>query len=295
MKLRLHLLIAGLVCLLATSCQKEFLDPGLSVTPPVDTTIIVPPRDSVTLLSKLILMKTQSGNDTLGLYEYLFDAMQRVSTINYYDHNTSAGKLSTAISYFYTGTDSLAFKKTETDTDLSYSETTWYYYNDQKKLTKDSIIFPNGTVLNNFTYSASAITNSTTIYYNADPATAVIMVSDGILDNAGHIIRTMTTGDNIDQIENTFSYDNKPNPFDQLNIRSTYNPVPAFDYYLYDNYFLKNNIDVYTTEEIIAQGPKQTTNYSYSYNAAGLPESVNISETNGPADEPRIVFVYKKI
>lgn len=294
MKPILTLLVTIFGCILINSCQKEFLNPDASKVP-VDTTVIVPPHDSVTLLSKLILMKAQTGTDTAGLYEYLYDNLNRVTTINYYNHQTGVPAHETTIEYFYKGKDSIAFKRTKDETDLSYSETTYFFYNLDKTLAKDSLIFPNGKLINDFFYTSTAITDTGRIYYDSDPSTAIVYSAKGSLDAWSKVVRTVTMGDNYDHVENTFTYDDKPNPFAQLNISSTFNPVPGYDFYLYDDYFLKNNVTTSTQEEVIAQGPKVSTTYTYLYNYSGMPISVIMNSDYGMPDNVRILFEYKTI
>lgn len=288
-------------CLIISSCQKEFLDPGIDsqtpTTPPVDTSVTPPaPHDSVTLLSRLIFMTSANSSDTSYSHEYGYDDFHRVTSIKFYNYISGSPDLQETISYFYQGNDSLPYKKLDIDIDPAFNETTYFFYNVDKSLARDSLIFPDGTQLDKYIYTPGSVTDSAVIYYNADPGTPVHLVAEGTLDNNQNVTRTITQGDNVDLAINTFSYDNNPNPFDQLNIRSTYNPIPGFDFYLYDNYLLKHNVTVSTEEEVIAQGPKVSTHYDYTYNTSGLPTSV-ILTSDYPVVSPgeaHIFFEYKK-
>ncbi len=262
--------------------------------PPIDTTVIIP-HDSVTLLSKLIIMKAQTGNDTAGIYEYLYDSLHRVTNINYYNHQSSVPSLEATIDYFYHGSDSMAFKKKINEINTFSGKTVYYFYNADKTLAKDSLIFTDGKLINNFFYTTTSITDTGRIYFNSDPSTPIVFAVAGALDSWAKIIRTVTMGDNFDHVENTFAYDDKPNPFAQLNISSTFNPLPGYNFYLYDDYSLKNNVTISTQEEVIAQGPKVTTTYTYLYNSSGMPVSVVINADYGTPDDARLLFEYKTI
>ena len=286
-------LIAGLfLCACVTSCQKELIATPDPVPPPVITL-----HDSVTRLSQLIFIDTYvSATDTTGYYEYLYDNLQRVTTINIYDYYNSPS-IPTVFTFYYSGSDSLSYKMTEEGTHSSdtYSYTTFYFYDNLQRLIKDSAIYGPDVYVYKYNYSNTMITTRGSFVYNNDLANPYLEADTGFIGSTGDVIKTNSLTLNNEDYVNNFTYDDKPNPFSQLNIHTTYNPMPGFNFYLYDFLLQKNNTILATEENQLYPGTITTTTYSYTYNALGVPETVNISDQDGPTSEPRILFLYKKI
>lgn len=71
--------------------------------------------------------------------------------------------------------------------------------------------------------------------------------------------------------------------------------MAGFNFNIYDGYLQKNNVTGLTEENLSAPGNTLKATYSYTYNALGLPGTINISYENNPAKKLRLVFMYAKI
>lgn len=293
MKLNLNIAGAFFLCALITSCQKPFND----ITDPALKPVVAT-HDSVTRLSELAFIDFRnSATDTTGSSEFIYDDKQRVTTINDYDHNNGAQLLTEFYTFYYTGNDSLAYKKIFTDTDptYGYTETTFYFYDNLQRLSKDSTIFSSGIVTNQYNYSSQMIINMQTFVYNSSPQNSSVNTDTGFINNTGDVTKAHSIFFSTGNYITNFSYDDKKNPFQLLNIRSTYNPVPDDEFFLEDLYLQKNNVTFQTSEDQSAPGNSNNCNYTYSYNAINLPQSVDITYSFGPTDDYRIIFIYKKL
>jgi hypothetical protein len=292
MKNILYFIAVLFACCLFCSCQKEPVDPDPQA-PPITTQ-----HDSVTRLSQFIFIDTRvSAVDTTGYYSYQYDSLQRVATINMYDYTTGTPSLSAVFTFYYQGSDSLAYKKTEVSVDLTdlYSYSTFYFYDNQQRLIEDSALYGADVNVNKYKYAGTQIVKSGSFIYASDPLNPVSEEDTGFIAVNGNVTTTNSLALDGEYYINNFIFDSHPNPFNQLNIHFTYNPMPGFDFYLYDFMLQKNNALSETEENRLFPGNISSTTYSYTYNALGLPDMVNISDDNGPTDEPRIVFRYKKI
>ena len=296
MKNTLKLITLFFVCAFVQSCQKDLVDTQNPLVPPV---IIA--HDSVIVLSKFLFVDINvSATDTTGSYEYVYDSLKRVTAINYYDGNNNTASLGEISTYYYKGSDTLAYKMTEKDFDPSYPHffTTLYFYDNLKRLIKDSLIYsPADFEVDQFNYSNNMIIATLEYTNNNDPRDNSIETDTGFIGTTGDVIKTNTLvnrGINGYYIDN-FTFDNNPNPFYQLNIRSTYNPVPDFNFFLEGYYLQKNNVVLDASEDpfnhtLLGQGT-----YTYTYNALGFPATVDIIYDGGSTDDTRMVFIYEKI
>lgn len=278
-------------CVFIVSCQKGFKNPlAHSETP-------VTPHDSVMRLSKLIFFyPTFSGNDTLSYYEYFYDSLQRVSTININVKGVSS--LYSVITYYYTGSDSVAYKKTSVYTDSLYnsdSASYFYFYDNYQRLIKDSIILSYAVEVDQYKYSNTMITAMKQGVDTAGLNNPYWEADTGFIGPSGDVIKTNSFTNSYVSYITSFTYDDKTNPFIQLNIRTTYKPVPGFNFYLEDFYLQKNNA-VFINQDIPGYpGSTATSMYNYTYNTFGFPDSVNIINHLGTRSNSSIKFVYKKI
>ncbi len=294
----LKAITAIFVCAFASSCQKDFENNPVPVIPPIITPPIITPHDSVTRLSKLVFFDFRvSLTDTSGYAEYIYDSLQRVTAINYYGNDNGSPLLSEVYTYYYTGRDSLAYKMTDKDLDpvYGYSDTTFYFYDNLQRLIKDSVVFSSGIEVNEYEYSATKITGLQRLVYSADPLNTIVNTDTGFIGNTGDVIKTNSLTLTTDNYITSFTYDDKPNPFYQLNIRSTYNPIPGFNFFLEDFYNQKNNAVLVTDENQLFPGEIESNIFTYTYNSMGFPASVDVTYSFGQTDDYRIVFVYKKI
>lgn len=279
MKITLPLIAVLFTCFIFASCKKEPADP----TPPQP-----PLRDSVTLLSRIAYVDVSSSpTDTMGYRDFVYDSLRRVTSINLSPVDLSPYEIFT---YYYMGNDTLAWKKTDIDNDLviGYTETYFYYYDNQQRLIKDSVVYDSIVEVHNYTYSNSMITMKGRIFDPYDPSYIFNERDTGFKGNSGDIIQTNSYYDS-DSTKHFLAYDTHPNPFFPLNIRSTYNPIPGYNFFLEDLYFQKNNV---TT--IHAPFNSSLEIYTYTYNAEGYPSSVSIHFEDVPQDDYKMVFFYKK-
>lgn len=137
----------------------------------------------------------------------------------------------------------------------------------------------------------TAITNS---FDNANPLNSYEEIDTGFVNNNGNVFAATMHNNYQEYYIDTFEYDTKPNPFYPLNIRSTYNPLPGFDFFIEDFYLQKNNVTLIHEYTPVTAGISTTT-FTYTYTASGLPLSVDIAYSFGQTDDYRIIFVYKKI
>ncbi len=287
MKAALRLLPVLFACVLFASCQKELTDPMTPVTPPVIT-----PYDSVTLLSRFAFIDINSSpSDTTGYYDFVYDSLHRVTNIKVYDYsNNGVTSLQGEYTYHYTSNDTLAWKKTETDYDPAngYTYSYFYFYDAQQRLIKDSVFYESTGEVHNYTYSNTMITMKGRAFDPNDPSYIFDERDTGFIGNSGNITQTNSYYD-TDSTKHFLAYDNHPNPFLPLNIRSTYNPVPGYNFYLEDLNLQRNNI-------ITSNGVfnSSTVTYTYTYNTAGYPSTVNIHFEDVPQDDYNMVFFYKK-
>lgn len=296
MKSFLKLAGALFVSAFVTSCQKEFLNTLDPVVSPG-----IPPYDSVTRLSKLVYIDFRvSPTDTLAYQEYIYDNQQRVATISFYNYMSGTRSKSEVITYHYTGINDMAYKMEKIDPDpvSGYSETNYYLYDNAKRLIKDSISLVYGipiTEIDSYAYTGTTIIVKQQFIDPSNPLDTVTSTATGFIGTTGDVIKTNTVTASNEYYTNTFAYDDKPNPFYQLNIRNTYNPVPGFDFFLEDFYLQKNNVISGTEKNQSLPGLVNNSNYTYTYNALGLPTSVDITYSFSQTDDYRIIFVYKKI
>jgi hypothetical protein len=70
--------------------------------------------------------------------------------------------------------------------------------------------------------------------------------------------------------------------------------VPSYDFDILNFGQSKNNIISQTTEDLISPGTTYNMIWTYTYNLAGLPETVTNSDDNGTSYYEKLVFAYEK-
>jgi len=221
MKNILQLIAVLFVCAMITSCQKN----------PVNA--LITSHDSVTLLSQFIFIDTRvSATDTTGYYKYQYDSLQRVTTINIYDYISGTSSLSTVFTFYYHGSEGLAYKKTEVSADPSdmYSYATFYFYDNLQRLIKDSALYGTDVNVNQYKYTGMQITTSGSFIYSNDPVNPLNEADTGYVGSNGDVVKTNSLTFDSEYYTNNFTFDNHPNPFSQLNIHTTYNPMPGYNF-----------------------------------------------------------------
>ncbi len=284
MKNTLPVIAVLFLCTIITSCQKDLADPMVPVVPP-----IVTPYDSIVRLSKLIYLDPSvSPADTTGSIEFIYDSLQRVIIINGYEYFNNVSSLIDVFNYYYVGADTVAYKSDHTEVGTPYTSTVYYFYDNMQRLIKDSVISVN--VVNTSSWTDQYIYGANTIIVINTNST-----DTGFIGANGAIIKTVSVQPGIGHDVTTyFNYDNNPNPFYQLNIRTTYGPVPGYVNDIYGDYLLKNNLIDQTILDLLFPGSVYKDIFTYTYNASGLPETVNSSDDTGQVYE-QTVLVYKKI
>lgn len=291
MKSTLSAIVIIILCTVITSCQKELVDPMVPVVPPPAVT----PADSVTRLSKFIYLDpTVSTADTTGYVEFFYDSLQRVILINGYGIFNNATSLIDEFNYYYAGTDSVAYKSDHVEVGTPNNSTSFYFYDNMQRLIKDSVVifsaYGNSAYTDQYIYGASTI-----IAINRDsPSGDLISTDTGFIGANGAIIKTVSLETSLGRtVTTSFKYDSNPNPFNQLNIRTTYGPVPGYDE-IYVSYLLKNNVVNQTTSDLLFPGSIDKGIFTYTYDTSGMPATVSISDGNGQVND-KVVFLYKKI
>ncbi len=286
MKISLRLLALLFLTASVSSCQKELTDPMTPVAPPVVT-----PSDSVTLLSRIAYVDINNSTAETGYYDFAFDSLKRVHTITLSAFNNGITYPITIVTYYYNANDTLAWKKTEIDDDPSdgYSYTYFYFYDNQQRLIKDSTLYQPGMGVRQYKYTNTMITAAGVYYDPADPSTGFNFSDTGLVNANGNIIQTNSLYD-MDHESVFLSYDSHPNPLFSLNIRSAYNPITNFDFFIEDFTLQKNNL---VSSNKAFNSSLET--YTYTYDVSGYPSMVDISYDDVPQDNYRLVFYYKKI
>ena len=287
MKNTVTLIAFFITCLIVISCNKD-----VPVTPPETTHY-----DSVVRLSKLVYFDEGAApTDTSSVIAYHYDSLQRVSFIDEVVYDNGIPDVIGISHYYYNGADSLAFKSDHQEVGTPYMNTIYHFYDNSQQLIEDSVISvtnsSNGTYLNQYTYSANQI-----IAVSKDLASGNITNTDtGYIGANGNITKVISTDIGIGRdVTTNYTYDTHPNPFFQLNTHSTYGPVPGYSFDIFDDYLLKNNVVDQTTNDLLFSGSLYNMIYTYTYNAAGFPETVTNSDDNGQSIYETVVFIYKKI
>ncbi len=268
------LIVVLFLCTFIISCKKD--SKGTDPLPPVLA------HDSVTRLSKYIFIDTQiSLSDTAGYMEYLYDSLQRVAKANWYEYINSLPSLATTITYYYNNGDSMAYKSTFTYTDPLYPEikTTFYSYDNFLRLIKDSTALDSGLIVSNYQYSNTMIIAIGKFTFSNPAFHSYVQIDTTFIGSTGDVITAhQWDSDNNNQYYiDSFTYDSKPNPFYQLNIRSTYSPVPKVERYQ-NNILQEHNLIMASTTDPVYSTVLAGITYKYTYDSSGLPYIEDISD-----------------
>jgi len=215
MKTKLLAIIIA-TCILGIGCQNEFTASDEPTLPP---TVVTP--DS-TQLWKMVVMDSNYV-DTASVLFFRYDNQQRISRIVRYDHYV--GTDSNYLDLVYNGTDTLAAKMLEYESNL-LSTTTYYVYDAQARITKDSVVY-NGSVMpgstyynntNKYVYGSTAVTKFGAIYSSAAPNAPFFLDTaychpvtvNGNVTSEKDTIHNVTNGYPIMYGNATMTYDDKP-------------------------------------------------------------------------------------
>ena len=297
MRYSIKIILVVIVCVIAVSCQKKYL----SMEDPQPPNAGV--HDSVMRLSEFFFYGISgSVQDTFRYNEIFYDSLGRVKRMNVYLNLNSPAPLSLfwITTFNYNDSESIAYEKIERFPLLAGRDTlqtTFYYYDNLRRLIKDSMNYPDWVEVETYNYSSSMITASRSYVFDTLPATATTEIDTGFLSRAGNVIKLSewyTNGGTANKITG-FAYDDKPNPFYQLNIRSTFKPVfDLNDMALNMDFYLQKN-NVVNVIELSGPVTIYNTDYTYSYNTAGLPVTQYNPTWRNVFGGGWIAFVYKKM
>lgn len=282
MKLKIRSFVTLVILISFYSCQKDFsLDDG--ITPP-----IVTPQDSITRLARVIYFYPGIlGTDTAIVLDFMYDSLNRVTGTDGYDYTSGTPVLQVTERFYYTGNDRLANKKINTEVGTPYSDVFFYFYDNSQRLMRDSAIYNHiggsSVTVTHYSYSAGIITARGNT------------LDTGYTGSNGEVMRTITLTSIDDSLRADFTYDDHPNPYYQLNIRSTYKPVPNAFFNIDGVYLTKNNATFVRVQNFTSPDLNVDISYSYTYNTAGYPAAINVSYDNGNTIDEQLVFVYKKM
>jgi hypothetical protein len=315
-KLNKTLLFVILIIMLATGCQKELSNER-------STTIILNPPTTLdsNYLDTVYEFETQvGGTDTTAYYLYKYDAQKRVVNISWqrgefllpYDDSGS-------IKYLYSGADSLPYQSYMTATYDGMHDfdttTTFYYYDNAARLTKDSAVNRERNIsspfyrvrryVNSYSYAAGKIMRQSSdlpiiepvpttyppsytldtalLSSNQNPVSAVLYIS---LNNNTSFVK---------DYEIVAGYDNNPSPYYKLNISKSFSPMPAIGE---PTFFLdfngRNNYTNYTTNNIAHPGTS-SVNYTNFYLNNGYIKKTSFPSNVDPSFTDGYIYTYKPL
>jgi hypothetical protein len=157
---------------------------------------------------------------------------------------------------------------------------------------KDSVIGPRAVVVSHFTYSPVMITALRLSEPLDTISRSYIRLDTGYI-SMGNLARLYTLIKNPEPsggYDTEFTYDNKPNPFLDLNIHTSFNPLfTIYDFTLLPPDRLQTNnllnITALFSDPIFIR-------YNYTYQPNGYPLSINMLFFFTSAADTETVFVY---
>lgn len=255
------------------SCQKE-----------VDPAIPDGKEESVKkYLSKFIQYETAfPGKASLLLFEY--DARKRCTklTEQFVDTVGGVAQVTDESNYYfhYNGADTKPFKVTDQP---AGGDMTWYFkYDAQGRKISDSVTDASGYVeVVHYTYG----TNNIFAEFHIDIFGISMSYKDTAEFTGENITRHTSAeyhgGNLISLYEEKYTFDDKPNPFNQLNIASTFfaSAYVEFGTFLGLN---KNNFLTVSQKNLVSPPDVWNGIYKYRYDADGYPTIIDFTEGPGP-------------
>jgi len=296
MRYSLKLIPVVIACVAAVSCQKKYLSMEYPQPP------VVGVHDSVLRLSEYFFYSISgSVQDTFRSDKIFYDSLGRVKTIRlYFNNNPVPHSLFRITTFNYNDGERIAYEKIEIFPELTGRDslqTTFYYYDNSQRLIKDSINYPNEVEVDTYNYSNSMITALTSHFFNVFSRAKEI--DTGFLSSTGNVIKLSRWYKSVGIINTIteFAYDDKPNPFYQLNIRSTFRPIfDLNDMALNLDFYLQKNNIVKVSEPLFSVPVTlYNTVYTYTYNTGGLPVTQYNSTWRNISGGGWVAFVYRKM
>jgi hypothetical protein len=297
MKLIRLLLTAVIITAGISSCQKEITEDATAPIPPN----IIPDSN---YLSKMYEIGIERGiTDTVEIWTYTYDANKRVILLS--DSSDVIGASYVANwQYFYNGNDTIPYKSIYTVLGPGYNSAdsliSYFYYNASGQRIKDSVIDQNGTandyrknfyqylpgkiygISKDSTYNGFAYV----VYLTFDSAT---VVNGNILYNKKYFYSS------ADSVISTFTYDDKPAPFERLSNFKTFEMFPFGETFFYE--MPQNNNRLKANEFSSGTGYLFEEDFTgkYIYKSNGYPSQIYYPDPADPALIYKISFVYKAL
>lgn len=256
------------------------------------------PGNTSIKLSKVIVWTSKPTAPTIEIYTYHFDTLNRVTEMTYFEGDSSSGESQAqyvrSTKWLYNGNQQQPFKSTGASVS-GYEK--YYFYDNQGKLISDSMVTDNC----NCYYLEKYSWFTDKIMINSASATYSVGVTDTFKDS-GVINGTNYLGNyNFNNFPaqlngRIYSYDNKINPFQTLNIKAAIviNPTEWGATVGYSG----NNVTENTRGTIPLNGSTSgtfikatTVTYKYAYNSDNLPVTCEVMN-NVPYPYPVKVQYY---
>jgi hypothetical protein len=262
----IKLALFALLVIVFASCQKE-IDPTINE-----------PEEPRKYLSRVV--ETESGTPGESwLLEFKYDAQKRCTSMveKYID---STGGVPTVLeeytyTFHYNGAESRPFKITS---DIFGAGVSWFTkFDSQGKKLQDSLHEPGSgyTEIVDYSYSGNRIIAR----YSVDILGSTLNFLDTIYHDGNNVTKEVSAEYSLGTLshwsEYTYTYDNRPNPFNQLNINTAFF---ASSSYLGFGTFVGLNKNNYTSDTyrdlFPVAGSPSTVQYQYTYDADGYPVTV---------------------
>lgn len=279
---RLPLVMLVLAAAVFSSCQKE-VDPTLNG-----------PDETKKYLLRFIQTETSSpGEASVLLFEY--DAQKRVTkmTEQYVDTVGGVAQITDQAFYhfYYNGNESRPYKVTDALTDPELS--LYFKFDAQGKKLQDSLVDGNTgeSEVTRYTYAGNKVFAEIIV----DVLGTELIYRDTIEFTGDNVSRQMSghyqDGMLVSLYEQKFTFDDHPNPFNQLNINTSFfaSAYNEFGTFLGLN---KNNFVTVIQQDLVSPPDIWNEQYRYTYDADGYPVTIEFSTFGIPGLNGKIRYEY---
>jgi hypothetical protein len=281
---RLPLTLAMAALLVFSSCQKE-----------VDGSMDGADGDK-NYMSKVVQTESDYPGEAYVL-EFEYDAQKRVTKLHELYLDTVGGVAQVDDEYHYEFHYNGSDAKPARVTSPAQAGWTWYFlYDAQGRKTTDSVVSTTGPDPYVHVASYNYVGNMIYVSLDMDPtATFYRQVYRDTLQYDGNNLSKIILSKREDNFmgyhyETSFQYDDKKNPFHEINIASSFftSIYPEFPLYFG---LSKNNVVNDTEKDLMGPYVGGATR-TFSYNANGYPEKVTVSFTWDPSVKQYARFEY---
>lgn len=254
------------------------------------------PKPNGTKLYKVYMWNSLQPFQNIDIYEYHYDSLNRVTEIKQYLLDSLEGNRKMTFiktrQCFYNGVERLPYK-TKGFHYFAEKEI-WYFYDSSGRLLTDSM---SGAGKNDAYAIYNYRWNNDTIIKDLQSPLMIQQTSTVVNNhNIASIAVLKHVASHLGLTHVTFTYDNKVNPMNKLNIA----PIMtiSWPYITTDQRtsgYNKNNITEWTLGSLNynnAFTPKHTWTYTYKYNNADLPVECEISGITFSNTKDRIQYYY---